>query len=78
MSERLRTRRMLLMRGWTEDSYGILRRSDAPGVLWAPAGSGDSGIDGPSYSISLNGDVPDRIIVALATLIADDIAKTHR
>jgi hypothetical protein len=75
MSERLDVRRMLLRRGWTEDHEGFLWRN---GAMWtALNAAGDSGVTARerAYDIQFNGDVPARIITAIAETIANDRPK---
>jgi hypothetical protein len=78
MSERLDVRRMLLRRGWTEDSdiVCLLRKS---GCVWAAIGAGDSSVSGPSsrgglWTVGFDNTVPARVIVATCEAAAGEAA----
>lgn len=77
MSLRLDVRRMLLRRGWTEESgeVGLLRKN---GSVWAATNyGGDSSVSGPSsrgglWTVGFDNSVPARVIVATCEAGAQD------
>lgn len=81
MSLRLDVRRMLLKRGWTEES-GELCLLRKEGSVWAATGRGDSSVSGPAgrgelWTVGFDNSVPARVIVATCEAAADTTAPVR-
>lgn len=80
MALRLDVRRMLLKRGWTEETgeVSLLRKN---GSVWAAANhAGDSSVSGPTsrggeWTVSFDAGVPARVIVATCEAAAGTAAQ---